>query len=404
MAAPTVDHERFGWEVGWTARSVALGHGFGSPFLPFTGPTALVPPLYTYLLALVFRVFGLYSVASAAVILSLNSLFSALTCLPIYFSVKRAMDMRLARLAAAAWVIYPFAIYFSADRVWEYALTALLFATCFWAAQQLHLHKNLSAWLGFGILFGLTTLSNPSILSALPFLLLIPMFKLKRIGGHWFRNGVVAAVAFLIVCAPWVIRNQRVMHTTSLVRDGFWLEFWAGNNGDTSDSNPGWAHPASNPVEMQKYQTLGETAYLAEKHQLATAFIQHHPFFFAAVSVRRAVRFWTSYWSFDRNYLRREPLDVPNVFFCTFLTIFMLRGLRRWWKEDRGAALPSALLIAIFPLPYYLTHSSMDYRQPIEPQIVILVTIGIFGLTNQDDSFGTPAYEASNDDQVLVGV
>ena len=404
MAAPTVDHERFGWEVGWTARSVALGHGFGSPFLPFTGPTALVPPLYTYLLALVFRVFGLYSVASAAVILSLNSLFSALTCLPIYFSVKRAMGMRLARLAAAAWVIYPFAIYFSADRVWEYALTALLFATCFWAAQELHLHKNLFAWLSFGILFGLTTLSNPSILSALPFLLLIPMFKLKRTGGHWFRNGAVAALAFLMVCAPWIIRNQRVMHTTSLVRDGFWLEFWAGNNGDTSDSNPGWAHPASNPVEMQKYQALGETAYLAEKHQLATAFIQHHPFFFAAVSVRRAVRFWTSYWSFDRNYLRREPLDVPNVFFCTFLTIFMLRGLRRWWKEDRGAALPSALLIAIFPLPYYLTHSSMDYRQPIEPQVVILVTIGIFGLANQDDSFGTPEYEASNDDQVLVGV
>ena len=319
----------------------------------------------------------------------------------------RAMGMRLARLAAAAWVIYPFAIYFSADRVWEYALTALLFATCFWAAQQLHLHKNLFAWLGFGILFGLTTLSNPSILSALPFLLLIPMFKLKRTGGRWFRNGVVAALAFLMVCAPWVIRNQRVMHTTSLVRDGFWLEFWAGNNGDTSDSNPGWAHPASNPVEMQKYQTLGETAYLAEKHQLATVFIQHHPFFFAAVSVRRAVRFWTSYWSFDRSYLRREPLDVPNVFFCTFLTIFMLRGLRRWWKEARGAALPSALLIAIFPLPYYLTHSSMDYRQPIEPQIVILVTIGIFGLTNQDDSddsFDTPEFEASNDNQVLVGV
>jgi len=45
----------------------------------------------------------------------------------------------------------------------------------------------------------------------------------------------------------------------------------------------------------------------------------------------------------------------------------------------------------------------MDYRQPIEPQIVILVTIGIFGLTNQDDSFDTPEYEASNDDQVLVG-
>jgi hypothetical protein len=136
VAAPTVDHERFGWEVGWTARSVALGHGFGSPFLPWTGPTALVPPLYTYLLALIFRLFGLYSTASAAVILSLNSIFSALTCVPLYFTVKRTLGDRVARLAGWAWVVSPFAIYFSADRVWEYALTALLFATCFCASAS----------------------------------------------------------------------------------------------------------------------------------------------------------------------------------------------------------------------------------------------------------------------------
>jgi hypothetical protein len=37
-------------------------------------------------------------------------------------------------------------------------------------------------------------------------------------------------------------------------------------------------------------------------------------------------------------------------------------------------------MLLVFPLPYYLTHSSMDYRQPIEPQIVILVTIGLFGI------------------------
>ena len=36
-------------------------------------------------------------------------------------------------------------------------------------------------------------------------------------------------------------------------------------------------------------------------------------------------------------------------------------------------------MLLLFPLPYYLTHSSMDYRQPIEPQIIILVTIGLFG-------------------------
>ena len=310
-AAPTIDHERFGWEVGWTARSIALGHGFGSPFAPWTGPTALVPPLYTYLLALIFRIFGVYSAASAAVILSLNSLFSALTCLPIYFSVKRSLGVRLATLAARAWVIYPFAIYFSANRVWEYGhWTGLLFCSCFWAAQELHLHRNLLAWLGFGALVGITVLSNPSELTILPFFLIISALKLRQANGRWLRNVAVALLAFVAVCLPWTIRNQRAMHSLSPVRDGFWLEFWAGNNGDTSESNPGWAHPASNPVEMQKYQSQGETAYLAGKRQLALNFVQHHPLFFAGVTIRRIVRFWTGYWSFQRSYLHYDPLGL----------------------------------------------------------------------------------------------
>src|SRR5260370_10942708 len=65
-------------------------HGFSSPFFPSTGPTALVPPLFPYLLASFFRPFGLYTAKSAFVILSLDSLLSALTCIPIYLSLKYA--------------------------------------------------------------------------------------------------------------------------------------------------------------------------------------------------------------------------------------------------------------------------------------------------------------------------
>src|SRR5580693_8065232 len=54
-------YEQFGWEVGWVARAIAGGHGFSSPVWPITGPTAMVPPLYTYLLAGIFRLFGTYT-------------------------------------------------------------------------------------------------------------------------------------------------------------------------------------------------------------------------------------------------------------------------------------------------------------------------------------------------------
>jgi 4-amino-4-deoxy-L-arabinose transferase-like glycosyltransferase len=384
VAANTLDHNEFGWEMGWTARSIALHQGFSSPFLPVTGPTALVPPLYPFLLAAIFRIFGLYTATAAVVTLSLNSLFSALTCIPIYFGLRHAANRRLARLATIGWAIYPFSVYFAADRVWDYALTALLFSCCFWAAQKVHLRSTWS-WLILGLLFGLTTLSNPSVLSVLPFLLLLSLYKVQCVDGPWLRNGLITLSALAMLCGPWVIRNHRVLHTSSTLRSGFWLEFWAGNNGDTSDSNPAWAHPASNPAELQQYRAFGEVAYMARKRSLSLSFVRHRPSFFITATLRRVVRFWTGFWSFSRAYLQREPLDIPNLFFCTALTLFMVRGARRWWKDNPAAAFPYLLTLVLFPLPYYLTHSSMDYRQPIEPLVVALVTMGIFGMANESE-------------------
>lgn len=377
----TINDTNFGWEsweMGWTARSIFLGHGFSSPFLPITGPTALVPPLYPYLIAAAFRLFGLYTTGSAFAVLSFNSLCSALTCIPLYYLVRNSLQERVARIASFAWAVYPFAIYFSADRVWDYALTGLLFTCCLLAAQKLHL-RGLLAWAGFGLLYGVAVLSNPSIVTLLPFFLSIAAYRLWRAHSPWVAKALISATAFILVCTPWTIRNERVMHASFFLRDGFWLEFYAGNNGDTTASNSAFAHPASNPAEMTKYQQMGEIAYMAEKHGLAINFVKHHPGFFAVATLRRIVRFWTGFWSFSPAYLKFEPFDLPNVPFCLFLMFFMVKGIVRWRRSDRSALLPYLMALAVFPLPYYVTHSSMDYRQPIEPIIIILVSIGLFG-------------------------
>jgi hypothetical protein len=128
---------------------------------------------------------------------------------------------------------------------------------------------------------------------------------------------------------------------------------------------------------------------------MALANVGRHPVSFAVVSCRRAIRFWTGFWSIRSVYLYSEPLDALNVFFCTSITFLMLRGTFRWWKEDRRELLPYLFLLIIFPIPYYLTHSSMDYRQPIEPQIIVLVAIGIFGFKDWMAAAGSPEVTTS---------
>ena len=366
--------------MGWVARSIAQGHGFSSPFWPSTGPTAIVPPIFPYLVAAIFRIFGVYTAASAIAILSLNSLFSALTCIPLYFSTRYALGDRAAIVAAWAWVVYPFAIYFSAARVWDYALTGLLFTTCFCLAQRLHRRRRLLGWLGFGALYGITALSNPSVLSMFPVFLVLSALILHRRKEKWLGRCLVAALGLIAILTPWTVRNYRALHVIAPVRDNFWLECWAGNDGRTFESNDRWAHPASNPAEMQRFQTLGEVGYLAEKHTLAVNFIEQHPAVFLKTSLRRALCFWTAYWSFSRAYLADQPTEIPDMLFSIALAIFMLLGARRLWREDKTAALPYVILMALFPLAYFFTHASPDYRQPIEPEMIALVSAGILAL------------------------
>jgi 4-amino-4-deoxy-L-arabinose transferase-like glycosyltransferase len=394
--APTDHFAEFGWEVGWVARSIATGHGFSSPFYPASGPTALVPPLFTYLLAMVFRLFGPYTAASAVTILSINSIFSALTCLPVYFSTKYVMGQRAAMLAAWGWALYPFAIYFSAGRVWEYALTGLLFTTCFCLAQRLHCQQSRLAWLGFGALYGIASLSNPAVLTMFPVFLVLAAFIRRRHQEKWMEHSLVAVLALIAVLAPWTVRNYRALHVLVPVRDGFWLEAWPGNDGNTFESNDHTARPPTNPVELQKFIAEGEISYLAHDRDLAVNFIHQHPLLFIKYTLHRVLSYWTGYWSFDSAYLRDQPTEIPNMFFSIGLTIFMMIGARRLWLRNRTAALPYLLLLAIFPIPYYLTHVVPDYRQPIEPVIIALVSVGILSAKKRFNRTENPPPQGRN--------
>jgi 4-amino-4-deoxy-L-arabinose transferase-like glycosyltransferase len=375
FAEEYLSHAQFGWEMGWIARALASGHGFSSPYYPWSGPTAMQPPLYPFLLSLVFRLFGIYSLTSGFVILSVNSLLSALTCIPIYYSAKYSLGARAGKIAAWLWALYPFAIYFSAGRVWEYALTGLLFTTCFCIAQRIHHSAKPLVWLGWGALFGITALSNPAIISLLPFLLLVAMVKARRTSRRWLLNATLTALAALAVLTPWMARNYRVLGVFCPVRDNFWLEFYSGNNGDPA-LNPIASHPVNNPAEMESFLSMGETAYLAEKHTLAIASIKDHPFFIVQKTIRRIFYYWTGFWSFSADELRREPYSPGNVFYCCCISLLMLRGVLRLWRLNRSAALPYLVLIVVFPLTYYLTYPLMDYRQPIEPAILVLAVSG----------------------------
>ena len=176
---PRRDHFQFGWEMGRIARSIATGQGFSSPTDLSTGPSAWAPPVYPYILAGVFKLFGVYSNLSAWVILTFNSIFSALTCLTLYRIGERIYGEAVARATAWTWALFPYAIYWPVRVVWEMSLSAFLLSLALLLTLRMaDAPPRPRAWIGFGVLWGVLAITNTAVLSMLPFCLLYLAWRL----------------------------------------------------------------------------------------------------------------------------------------------------------------------------------------------------------------------------------
>src|ERR1700689_1733210 len=219
----------FGWEMGRIGAALASGRGFRNPFGPATGPTAWEPPLYPYLTAGVFLVFGIYSKASAFVLLTLNSVFSALTCIPIFLIARRIFSKPVAVWSAWAWALLPNVLFWCTRAIWETSLAALLLTTIFWLALTLEDRDGWLPWFQFGLLWGITALSSTSLLSFLPAAGLWAWVHRARRGKRSVGGVVLASAVFCACIAPWLIRNYETFGKFVFIRDNFGAELRLGN-------------------------------------------------------------------------------------------------------------------------------------------------------------------------------
>ena len=90
-------------EVGNVADSLAHGHGFCCLFRQPTGPTAWLAPLYPLLIAAIFKLFGSFTVASFYAAALMNSVFSALACITLFYAGKRIAGVGVAAVACWVW-------------------------------------------------------------------------------------------------------------------------------------------------------------------------------------------------------------------------------------------------------------------------------------------------------------
>lgn len=359
----------FGWEMGRIGRSIATGYGFADPFDGHTGPTAWEPPLYPYLIAGVFRLAGVYTHASAFILLAINSIFSALTCIPVFLIARKCFSERVAVWTAWTWALLPSVMYWCTRWVWETSLAALLLAVIFWLTLQMEELDGVPPWIAFGILWGVAGLTNTSLLAFLPASGLWSMHRRWKRGRHALVGAFVASVFFAATIAPWLVRNYETFGKLIFIRSNFGAELRLGNGPGANGTWMSYIHPSQNIIEMRRYQDLGEIAYVAERKREALAFIREDWGRFVWISVKRFIYYWGG--------LPRSseiPMLAPfkNALFLTS-SVLAFWGLGRALRKQQPGAWLFLWLILSYPAIYYFVFPHPRYRHPIEPELGILI-------------------------------
>lgn len=374
---PRRDHFQFGWEMGRLARSIAQGHGFGSPTDLDSGPSAWTAPVYPYILAAVFKLFGIYTPAAAWVILTFNSVFAALTCWTIFIVSDRIYGNAVARWSAWTWAVFPYLIYWPVRVVWEASFSTFLLTLALWLAIRItdSGQPKTRDWLVFGLLWGAIALTNTVLILLLPFFLGWMIFELPAVSQR-LRGAAICLGAFVLCLVPWTVRNYQAFGRFILIRDNLPLELYEANNNLSSGLWTRGEHPGNDPATMRRFQELGEIRFMDEEKRELQEFVGEHPERVLLFTLERVWYFWaappqaTMVAGYDFRIARHAQFFLAALFAFAGLVLTLRRRNRYRWLL--------APFLLIYPLPYYLVNPFPRYKHPIEAVMLILIVYVIW--------------------------
>jgi hypothetical protein len=388
-----MDHFEYGWEAGRIARSLVQGQGYANPFNGPSGPTAWLSPLFPLLVAAGFKLFGVYSQAAAVFVLVCDSAFSAGTAVAIYEIAARCFDAKgIARRGAGVatpvalwsawlWALYPGTMQYSVRWIWEMSISTFLFTWTLVIALRLRgvgeegpaERPQWLQWGAFGLLWGLVALSNASLLPCLPATLVWiawPELRTSRLSVRTIGGTVLTSAIFLLVMAPWVVRNERMLHAFVPTRSNLGVELYE----STMDRNDGFPWGTTLPLwagdpEFREFVRMGEIPFARMRDEEAKVRIRARP----GVFLQRAMDRFFFFWNDTPHPPGRHPLseDLRRLQYC-FLSLCGLMGLALMLRRVVVGAWLFALCFALVPIPYYVVTVQARFRHPIEPLIAIL--------------------------------
>ena len=381
-------------EESAVAMHLVHGEGFSSPLdpSPHAAPTAWCAPVYPALMAAVWSVAGVNTLASRLGLLGINAVCMAATAVALWLLVSHLFSHRAGAWTVALYVFNPFLLLPVTD-YWDECLAVAMFAWSMVAVLWLARGGGRPwHWFGFGVGLGILALTGPQYALAFPLLIAVPLYRSAN--PHRLRCAGLVILGLVLTLLPWTLRNQRTFGHLFFVRSGLNLEIWLGNtrgNGLTHSVLP--FHPDVNSTEGKLYAQLGEVRYFQLCGTRFADDYRQRPLAFWKRCARRAW-YLVAGDPTDPDYegSRTPPLamrwhgkPVGRLIMQAILTLLAVLGA---WQVARRC--PSRLwplaagLLSV--VPYLVSHVQERYAMPLRITVLIFAGLALSRLLTVRDA------------------
>lgn len=338
------------------------------------------PPLYTYFLAVPFRLFGSFEAAKWIQVVVTTLLVLILGRLGF-----RVFGPRVGLVAAAMAALYPELVWFASHFWVENVFVVLLW----WAMERLLAADEEGRWpiaVVAGVLWGLAILARETGLYFIPFAVLWLVFRAPRPGGR--ARAAAFTLAALLTVAPWTYRNWAVFHSFVPVSTAGGLNLFQGNARLSREEVYDLYYAVEGKMEQYRY---------ARREGLRAVWERQPAWFFEKLREQMPL-FWEAE-SMAVIHLKRGAygsvrpwvaIAVASVMLLPYLAILGLfvAGLAVT-SYDRVKLLLLGFLV-YYNLIHVATHGFNRYRLPVMPAVFLFAAVGWVAVRSK--SFRVPSW------------
>ncbi len=310
-------------------------------------------PLYPYLLALIYWIFGIKIFVAKFI----QAIGGALTCVLIYQLGRTAFTERIGRLASLLAVFYGTLILYESELLIEWL--PILFNL--WMLLLMLRHREDASpwrWFGVGLLGGLSTIARPNVLLVFP-LLAVWLWLGQRRSHGWLaalRRPLLYAMGIAICTLPVTIRNYVVGHDVVMVSSQGGVNFYLGNNPEADgltmvmpeirlDLSIPWSEFVDTTDAYARHdrgRPLRPSEISSYWNDKGWKWVSEHPVDFLALTGKRIVYLFSGFENSDQADIYRFSENSPIL-----QTLIFDRGV----KFPFGVVAPLALIGLVLAWP-----------------------------------------------------